>query len=286
MKFVDTPAIIRAMNIKLGHSPDADDAFMFYGLAEGLVDSGDYRIEHVLKDIQTLNDQATRGQLEITAISAHAYAYVRDKYILTRCGGSFGQGYGPKIVAREPMAEKDLGEVSIAVPGTTTSAYLALQLYRPNLRTTVLPFDQIVPAVIAGVVDCGLIIHEGQVTFERMGLHEIVDLGRWWQANTSLPLPLGLNAIRRDLDEKVRRELSEILLRTIQYSLAHRPEALKHAMKYARNVPEDLAGQFVGMYVNDMTLDMGRQGKKAVEEFLGQAHQAGLVPNALPIELV
>lgn len=259
---------------------------MFFGLSEKLVDAGPYEIEHVLADIQTLNDQASRGKLEITAISAHAYAYVRDRYILTRCGGSFGQGYGPKIVAREPMTPADLGGVSVAVPGTTTSAYLALQLYRPSLKTRVLPFDKIIPAVQTGVVDCGLIIHEGQVTFDQMGLHEVVDLGKWWLEKTSLPLPLGLNAIRRDLDASVRRDLADILLRSIQYSLDHRPEALKHAMKYARNVPEDLAGKFVGMYVNELTLDMGETGKQAVETFLGMAHQAGLVPNALPIEMI
>ena len=274
------------MDIKLGHSPDADDAFMFYGLSEGLVDTGRYRIEHVLEDLQGLNDKATRGQLEMTAVSAHAYAYVRDKYILTRCGGSFGQGYGPKIIAREPIPESELDKVSVAVPGSTTSAYLALQLYRPSLRTKVLPFDKIVPAVSAGVVDCGLIIHEGQVTFEQMGLCEIVDLGRWWQGKTRLPLPLGLNAIRRDLDMQTRHDLAAILLASIRYALDHRPAAMAHAMKYAHNVPEDLAGQFVGMYVNELTLDMGDTGKAAIEKFLGMAHDAGLVPDALPIELV
>jgi 1,4-dihydroxy-6-naphthoate synthase len=274
------------MKIKLGHSPDADDAFMFYGLSAGLVQTGKYEIEHVLADIQTLNDQASRGLLEITAISAHAYAYVRDKYALTRCGGSFGEGYGPKIVSREPMNEQDLERSCVAIPGTTTSAFLALQLYRPSLRTKVLPFDKIVPAVQAGLVDCGLIIHEGQVTYEQMGLYELVDLGKWWQSETHLPLPLGVNAIRRDLPRDVQEDLAKILLESIQYSLSHRKEALDYAMTYARNVPEDLADKFVGMYVNDLTLDMGPRGRSGIEQFLGQAHNAGLIPNALPLEIV
>lgn len=259
---------------------------MFYGLATGKIDTGPYQIQHILEDIQTLNDRATRGQLEITAISVHAYAYVRDRYAITRCGGSFGDGYGPKIVSREPMAEASLADATLAVPGTTTSAFLALQLYHPQLRTKVLPFDKIVSAVQTGVVDCGLIIHEGQVTFDQMGLHEVIDLGKWWAGrNGNLPLPLGCNAIRRDLPAEDQANLSRILLESIRYSLDHRAAALDHAMQYARDVRIDLANKFVGMYVNDLTLDMGDRGQKAIEEFLGQGHQAGLIPNALPLDL-
>jgi 1,4-dihydroxy-6-naphthoate synthase len=273
--------------IQLGHSPDADDAFMFYGLATGKIDTGVYKIEHVLEDIQTLNDRATRGQLEITAISAHAYAYARDKYILTRCGGSFGDGYGPKIVSREPMAVEALGQASIAVPGTTTSAFLALQIFRADLKTKVLPFDKIIQAVQTGVVDCGLIIHEGQVTYDQMGLFCVADLGAWWQKKTGgLPLPLGLNAIRKDLPRQDQQALTQILLESIRYSLAHRAQAVAHAMTFARDMPQDLAAKFIGMYVNELTLDMGDRGRKAVEEFLGLGARMGLVPDALPLEIV
>ncbi len=284
------------MIIKLGHSPDADDAFMFYGLATGKVDSGQYVIQHVLQDIQTLNERAMRGELEITAVSAHAYAYVRDKYALTRCGGSFGENYGPKIVQLSDDARKP-GELrSIAVPGLKTSAYLALRLFLadvnaesriPNPDIRVVPFDQIIPAVQRGEVDCGLIIHEGQVTYDREGLRQIVDLGQWWAKQTGgLPLPLGCNAIRKDLPGQVQTDLSRILLESIRYSLDHRAEALAHAMQYSRSTPTDLADKFVGMYVNDLTIDMGARGRAAIEEFLGRGHRAGLIPNALPLEIL
>lgn len=276
-----------AMKIKLGHSPDADDAFMFFAIAAGKIDTGRYVFEHVLQDIQSLNDQATRGTLELTAISAHAYAYVRNRYAITRCGGSFGQGYGPKIVSREPLTPDALADASIAVPGTTTSAYLALQLYKPGLKTKVLPFDKIIPAVQSGLMDCGLIIHEGQVTYESMGLYSVVDLGQWWQEKTSgLPLPLGLNCVRKDLPADVQAELAAILQASIRYSLDHRAQAIAHAMKYARDVEPDLVDKFVGMYVNELTLDMGPSGQAALEQFLGLGHQAGIIPNALPLELV
>ena len=274
-----------AMKIRLAHSPDADDAFMFCGLASGKVDAGDYEFEHVLEDIQTLNDRATRGEMEITAVSVHAYAYVRDKYVLTRCGGSFGDRYGPMIVAGEPMSADELAGQTIAVPGTTTTAYLALQLYRPGLRTTVLPFDKIVDAVLTGVVDCGLIIHEAQVTYERLGLHCVVDMGQWWSAATDgLPLPLGCNVIRKDLPPEVRADLNRIILATIRYGLDHRDEAIEYAMRFAGEMDTSLADRFVGMYVNDLTLDMGDRGQRAVEELLARAHQAGLIPQALPLE--
>jgi 1,4-dihydroxy-6-naphthoate synthase len=279
--------MIVAMRIRLGHSPDADDAFMFYGLSSGQVDSGPFRIEHELVDIQTLNDRAASGELEVTAISAHAYPYVRDKYRLTRCGGSFGDGYGPRIVAAEPFAESDLAGRTVAVPGTTTSAFLALQLYRPGLKTRVLPFDKIVAAVQAGVVDCGLIIHEAQLTFARSGLHCVADLGAWWQAKTHLPLPLGCNAIRKDIPPAAATALEAVIRRSIEFGLAHRAEAVKHALQFAREMQEAaLTDEFVGMYVNAMTLDMGDRGRAAMEEFLRRGAAAGLIPDALPLEFV
>jgi len=273
------------MKIRLAHSPDADDAFMFYGLAAGKVDPGEFEFEHVLEDIQTLNDRASRGEMEITAISAHAYAYVRDRYVLTRCGGSFGDGYGPMIVSREPLGEADLFDKTIAVPGTTTSAYLALQLYRPGLRTKMLPFDKIVPAVQVGLVHCGLIIHEAQVTYAQQGLHCVVDLGTWWRDKTDgLPLPLGCNAIRKDIAPEARAELSRIVSASIEYGLAHRDEAIAYALQFAGDMESSQADTFVGMYVNDLTLDMGDRGRRAMEEFLRRGHEAGITPDALPLE--
>jgi len=273
------------MRIRLAHSPDADDAFMFAGLATGKVDPGRFQFDHVLEDIQSLNDRASRGEMEITAISAHAYAYVRDRYVVTRCGGSFGDGYGPVIISREPIQPAELPKVSIAIPGTTTSAFLALQLFRPGLKTRLLPFDRILGAVQSGLVECGLIIHEAQVTYEQMGLYCVADLGKWWAQKTdNLPLPLGLNAIRRDLDPQVRRELETVLLASIRYALDNREDCVRHAMRYARDLGVDQADRFIGMYVNDLTLDMGERGQKALEEFLGRAHQAGITPNAMPIE--
>lgn len=258
---------------------------MFYGLASGEVDAGEFEFEHVLEDIQTLNDRASRGEMEITAISVHAYAYVRDKYLLTRCGGSFGDDYGPMIVARDEMTEADLANQRIAVPGITTSAYLALQLYRPGLRTQVIPFDQIVPAVQTGIVDCGLIIHEAQVTYAQQGLHCVVDLGKWWRAKTDgLPLPLGCNAIRRDIPADKRTRLERIVLESIRYGLEHRDEAVSYALRYAGEMERPLADRFVGMYVNELTLDMGHRGRKAMEEFLRMGHEQGITPDALPLE--
>jgi len=258
---------------------------MFYGLAAGRIDAGGFEFEHVLEDIQTLNDRASRGEMEITAVSVHAYAYVRDKYVLTRCGGSFGDGYGPMIVAREPIAEEDLSGKTITVPGTTTSAFLALQLYKPGLRTKMLPFDKIVPAIQAGVVDCGLVIHEAQVTYEQLGLCCVADLGKWWQDQTDgLPLPLGCNVIRRDIDAETRGELERIIVSSIRYGLEHRAEAVEYAMQFAGDMESALADRFVAMYVNDLTIDMGERGQRAIEEFLGRGHEAGICPDALPLE--
>jgi len=272
----------------LGHSPDPDDAFMFYGLARGRVDSGRWRFEHVLQDIQTLNERAVRGELDITAISIHAYPYVADKYVLTHCGASMGDGYGPLVVAREPMTIDDLVGKTIAVPGEMTTAFLALNLLlgKGRFAHTVVMFDQILDEVAAGRADAGLIIHEGQLTYQHHKLHCVVDLGAWWKQQTGLPLPLGGNVIRRDLGEDAVREVALILRRSIEYSLANRQEAVAYALDFARDMGAELADRFVGMYVNAYTLDYGEQGRRAVRELLARGHAAGLVPDAGPIQFV
>lgn len=272
----------------LGHSPDPDDAFMFYGLAAGRVDSGRWRFEHILQDIQTLNERALRGELHITAISIHAYPYVADKYALTNCGSSMGDGYGPMVVTREPMTLEDLRGKRIAVPGTMTTAFLALNLClgRGSFQHELVMFDQILDHVAAGKADAGLIIHEGQLTYRNQKLHCVVDLGVWWQKQTGLPLPLGGNVIRRDLGLANMHEIAGILKNSIQYSLDHRAEAVEHALNYARDMGRDLADQFVGMYVNHWTLDYGDAGRAAIRELLRRGHAAGLVPDAGEIDFV
>lgn len=274
--------------LTLGHSPDPDDAFMFYGLATGKLETGRWRFEHVLQDIQTLNERALRGELHITAISIHAYPYVADKYALTNCGSSMGDGYGPMVVTREPMSLGDLRGKRIAVPGTMTTAFLALNLClgKGNFAHEVVMFDQILDHVAAGKADAGLIIHEGQLTYRNQKLHCVVDLGAWWQKETGLPLPLGGNVIRRDLGAANMREVAGILKRSIQYSLDHRAEAVEHALHYARDMGRDLADRFVGMYVNAWTLDYGDAGRSAVRELLRRGHAAGIVPDAGEIDFV
>lgn len=280
--------MMQKRTIRLGHSPDPDDAFMFYGLATGKVDSGQWEFEHVLQDIQTLNERATRGELEVTAISIHAYPYVADRYALTNCGSSMGDGYGPMVVTREPMSTRDLAGKRIAVPGTMTTAFLALNLLlgKGNFQHEVVMFDQIIGRVAAGEFDAGLIIHEGQLTYHNQKLHCVVDLGAWWQDETGYPLPLGGNAVRRDLGPEAMRELSDIVRRSVQFSLDHRAEAVEHAMQYARDMGKDLADRFVGMYVNKWTIDYGETGRAAVQELLDRGHQAGLVPKVGPIDFV
>ncbi len=277
-----------SQTLLLGHSPDPDDAFMFYGLAKGLVDAGRWRFEHVLQDIQTLNERALRGELHITAISIHAYPYVADRYALTNCGSSMGDGYGPLVVAREPMAWQDLRGQRIAVPGRMTTAFLALNLLlgRDAFEHEIVPFDRILEHVAAGRADAGLIIHEGQLTYQRQRLESVVDLGVWWKTETGLPLPLGGNVIRRDLGTENMREIAAILQHSIRYSLEHRREAVAHALAYARDMGTDLADRFVGMYVNDWTLDYGEAGRSAVRELLQRGHQAGLVPAVETIDFV
>jgi len=272
--------------ITVAHSPDADDAFMFYALAAGKVGDSDLEFVHVLQDIQTLNERAFRGTYEVTAISFHAYAYLSDRYALLPHGASMGDGYGPMIVAPQPMPPDSLGGKRIAVPGKLTTAVLALGLWRPGLEQLVVPFDQIPDAVLAGRVDAGLIIHEGQVTYRSLGLHKIIDLGEWWTAETGLPLPLGGNVIRKDLGPELMRRVSRVLRESIQYGLAHRTDALAHAMQYGRDLDVPLADRFVGMYVNQWTLDYGERGREAVRRLLALGQERGILPFAVQPEFV
>ena len=265
--------------IRLAHSPDSDDAFMFYALATGAIDTGDLRFEHVLDDIETLNRMAFEGAYEVTAVSIHAYAHLDDRYALLNSGASMGDGYGPVVVAREPLAPEALAEAEVAVPGTLTSAALALALWHPSLRTRVIPFDEILPAVARGDVAAGVVIHEGQLTYADEGLVRIVDLGRWWAETTGgLPLPLGGNVIRRDLGEPLMRRIAGLLEASIRYALEHREAALDHAMAYGRGLDREKADRFVGMYVNGLTLDYGERGRRAVETFLQRAYEARAIP--------
>ena len=282
--------------LTLGHSPDPDDAFMFYALAEGKIDTHGWRFQHILQDIQTLNERATRGELHISAISIHAYAYVLDKYALLPCGASMGDGYGPMLVApnRDGLSENPrFGEVRdwlrgkrIAIPGKMTSAYLALQLAIGECETIVVPFDEIFAAVKSGRADVGLIIHEGQLTYADEQLSLILDLGVWWKIKTGLPLPLGGNVIRKDIAPADRSAINRILHESIRYGLEHRAAGVAHAMPLARGLDTALADKFIGMYVNEMTLDYGDLGRRAIREFLAQAHAAKLIPAPVELEFV
>jgi 1,4-dihydroxy-6-naphthoate synthase len=285
---VRTPDARSSRRVALGHSPDPDDAFMFYALAAGKVETHGWSFRHVLEDIQTLNDRATRGELEITAISIHAYPFVARKYALTACGSSMGDGYGPLVVAREPTAIDDLRGKLIAVPGERTSAFLTLNLLLGpgRFRHRVVMFDRILDEVAAGRADAGLIIHEGQLTFATHALHQVVDLGAWWYDQTGLPLPLGGNCIRRDLGGDNIRQITAILQRSIEYCLTHRNEAVDYALRYARDLDRFLADRFIGMYVNQWTLDYGEVGRRAVAELLRRGAQIGLVPPVGDIDFV
>ncbi len=283
----------------LGHSPDPDDAFMFYAMAENKIDLRGYRFEHRLEDIQTLNERALRGELHISAISIHAYAYVSDKYSLLPCGASMGDGYGPIVIRkrrtsniehRTPNEGVDprnwLRDRVIAVPGRMTSAYLALQLYLRDFKHIVVQFDQIFDTVKNGSADAGLIIHEGQLTYAHSGFEKIVDLGEWWKRETGLPLPLGGNVLRKDIPQPVRHDILEIMRESIDYGLAHRDEAVRHSLPYARDMDATLAGKFIGMYVNDFTRDYGKTGRAAIRKFLGDARRAGYIERDVEIEFV
>jgi 1,4-dihydroxy-6-naphthoate synthase len=290
--------------LTLGHSPDPDDAFMFYALAKGLIPTHGFRFKHILQDIQTLNERATRGELDITAISLHAYAYVSDKYALLPSGASMGDGYGPMLVAKQKFSKAELAGKKIAVPGTMTSAFLALQLWLadalPQTHKTlgfglstldfdyvVVPFDQIFKTVRSGQADVGLIIHEGQLTYQNEGLVVCEDLGVWWgKENDGLPLPLGGNVIHKKFAPAVRKTIAGILSASIQFSLDHRAEAVQHALRYARDMGRDLADKFVGMYVNHWTLDYGERGRESIRRFLGRAFERGLIPHRQELEFV
>src|SRR5438093_1042937 len=279
----------------LGHSPDPDDAFMFYAMAEKKIDLRGYRFDHRLEDIQTLNERARRGELHISAISIHAYAYVAEKYALLPCGASMGDGYGPIVVARKRStlnAQRStskanlLRERVIAVPGEMTSAFLALQLFLGKFDYVVVPFDKIFDAVKSGRADAGLIIHEGQLTYAQAGFEKIVDLGEWWKRETGLPLPLGGNVVRKDIPPAVRRDLSEIIRQSIDYALAHRNDAVRHSLAYARNIGSKLTDKFIGMYVNEFTRDYGDTGRDAIRKFLTDAHNKGYIDIPVEVEFV
>jgi 1,4-dihydroxy-6-naphthoate synthase len=277
--------------LTLGHSPDPDDAFMFYALAKNLIPTHGFRFEHTLQDIQTLNERATRGELDITAVSIHAYAYVSDKYALLPSGASMGDGYGPMLVAKQKFPREEILKRKIAVPGTTTSAFLALQLWlgksAKEFNYIVVPFDQIFKTVRSGQADVGLIIHEGQLTYQKEGLVVCEDLGVWWgRQNDGLPLPLGGNVIHKRFSPDDRRKISGILTASIQFSLEHRADAVHHALQFARDMGRDLADQFVGMYVNHWTLDYGEHGRESIRQFLGQAFERGLIPHRQELEFV
>ncbi len=278
--------------IRVGHSPDPDDAFMFYALAGEKIDTGPYRFTHELVDIEQLNRRAFSAELELTAVSLHAYAYLADKYLLCTCGASMGDGYGPMVVARQPTSTDALKQLTIAVPGKLTSAYLALRLcLGVDFACVEVPFDQIIPAVVAGQhagqsIDAGLIIHEGQLTYGDHDLALVVDLGRWWLERTGLPLPLGANAVRKDLGPQAIADVQRLLHESIEYGLAHRAEALAYALQFGRDLDTGQADRFVGMYVNDWTLDFGPRGRQAVADLLAQGHAAGVLPNLVVPEFV
>jgi 1,4-dihydroxy-6-naphthoate synthase len=276
----------QAREIAVAHSPDSDDAFMFYGLATNKVRMPGLRFTHTLCDIETLNQKAREGVYDVTAISFHAYPYVQDKYALMTCGGSVGEGYGPMIVSPRSFTQSEIKTKRIAVPGTLTTAYLALQLFAPGVETEVVPFDQIIPQVLEGKFEAGLIIHEGQLTYDKSGLHRVVDLGKWWQKVTGLPLPLGGNAIRRALGPQLMPAVTAALRESIQYGLDHREEALAYAMQFARDLDAQSADKFVGMYVNERTLDYGPDGREAVRRLLDMGHKAGIIGPEAKVEWV
>ena len=281
-----SPVASQVREITIAHSPDSDDAFMFYGLATNKVRVPGLRFTHTLTDIETLNRKAMQGVYDVTAISFHAYPYLQDNYALMPCGGSVGEQYGPMIVATRPLAPEDLKKLKVAVPGTLTTAYLALKLFSPGIETEVVAFDQIIPELIAGKYEAGLIIHEGQLTYESSGLCKILDLGKWWHEQTGLPLPLGGNAIRRSLGKELIATVTKALRDSIQFGLDHREEALAYAMQFARDLDPQKADRFVGMYVNERTLDYGADGREAVARLLQMGHQAGIIPNPPKVEFV
>ncbi len=274
------------IEIKVAHSPDSDDAFMFYALAEDRLPTGVFRFTHTLQDIETLNRRALEGVYEVTAVSIHAYAFIADRYALLSSGASMGDKYGPIVVANSAFDPRELKGKKVAIPGKMTTAYLAFRLFQPDFEPIEIPFDQIMSVVREGGAQAGLIIHEGQLTYPEHGLHKLVDLGEWWHRTTGLPLPLGGNAIRRDLGAERIRQISTLLQQSIRYALDHRDEALTHALRYARDLSRGQANRFVGMYVNDRTLDYGPDGRKAVQLLLDRAYDARLIPRRIEVEFV
>ena len=273
--------------IRLGHSPDPDDAFMFYGLAHDRVDTEGLRFEHQLEDIETLNRRAMNGELEVTALSVHAYAHLTDGYILLNTGASMGSGYGPMLVAREPLALEALDGATIAIPGEYTTAFLTLRMVLESFEYEVYPFDKIFEAVADGAVDAGLIIHEGQLTYEAEGFHCVLDLGKWWtDSHDGLPLPLGVNAVRRNLGEELCARIDRVLRRSIDYSMSHRREAVQYAMQWGRGLDAALADRFIAMYVNEWTLETGGRGRRAIEQYLAETAERKLIPEGVRIEFV
>jgi 1,4-dihydroxy-6-naphthoate synthase len=272
--------------ITVAHSPDSDDAFMFYALATNKLETGDLQFTHVLEDIQSLNEKAMRGVYDVTAISFHAYAYIADKYALLPHGASIGDNYGPIVVARESVSPEDLSSLKVAVPGTLTSAFLALRIFNPSFEYEVVPFDQIIGAVQEGRADAGLLIHEGQLFYQSLGLHKVIDLGEWWHERTGLPLPMGGNVIRRDLGPQLMSKVSRFLHQSIQYSLDHREDALAYAMQFARDMDTALADRFVAMWVNELTLDYTERGREAVQRLLTEGFERGIIPHAVEVEFV
>jgi 1,4-dihydroxy-6-naphthoate synthase len=275
-----------ARTITLAHSPDSDDAFMFYALAKGKIDTRGLTIKHVLDDIETLNKKAIDGVYEITAVSFHAYYKIKDRYRLMTAGASVGDGYGPMIVAKQAFTREDLEEITVAVPGLLTTAFLAFRLFAPNSKWKVMPFDKIQDAVAAGEVDAGLLIHEGQLTYHEQKLQKVADLGEWWKMETGLPLPLGGNALRRDLDKETASKCCDVLRDTVQYALDHRKEALDYALEYARGMDRQKADKFVGMYVNSYTLELGKRAEDAIALLFKLGHQAGIIPVKVQPEFI
>ena len=283
VKAETTPGI---RTITVAHSPDSDDAFMFYGLATNKLETDGLKFEHTLKDIQSLNEDAKNGVFDVTAISFHAYAYVADKYALLPHGASIGDKYGPILVSNEPRDASEIGDMKIAIPGELTSAYLALRIYNKDFQHIVVPFDEIIDTVKAGKADAGLLIHEGQLFYNQMGLHKVLDLGEWWFDKTGLPLPMGGNVIRRDLGSELIEQVSKHLHASIVYSMDNREDALAYAMQFARDMEPALADRFVAMWVNDLTLDYGDRGRESVKRLLDEGHKAGIIPHKVKVDFV
>jgi 1,4-dihydroxy-6-naphthoate synthase len=280
------PAMTQTSEIQLAHSPDSDDAFMFYALATGKVRIPGVKFNHVLCDIESLNRAAEKEIYDVTAVSFYGYSFIADKYVLLDCGASFGEGYGPIVVASHPIKKDDLKGRRIAIPGERTTSYLALKLFEPDVDTVTMPFDKILDAVADKEVDAGLLIHEGQLIYSQMGLNRVVDLGQWWQEETGLPLPLGANAIRRSLNSSLGRDVERVIRESVSYALEHREAALNYALQFARDMDPAMADRFIGMYVNRWTLDYGEEGRRAVRELLGRGAAVGLVGPAFKIEFL